>query len=177
MTKADTTPSATTTSPRLQLLVGVGILVVSAVMAVGAMFIPSTAGYQGVGPNFLPWLVAGVLAICGALLCWHATHGGYRDVEAPSGADRGDWKAIAWVSAGVLSIAALITTIGFAVSCAIGFMLAVRGLRGAEGKPAGDVKQTLIDAAVGLAIAAPVFWLFRKLLGLSLPALTASGWI
>lgn len=177
MTKADTTSSATEPSPRLQLLVGAAILVLAAVMATGAWFIPSTSGYQGVGPNFLPWLVASVLALCGAMLCWHATHGGYRDVEAPSGAEHGDWKALAWVSAGVLSIAALITTIGFVLSCAIGFMLAVRGLRAAEGKPAGGVKQTLIDAAVGLAISAPVFWLFRKLLGLSLPALSASGWI
>jgi putative tricarboxylic transport membrane protein len=169
--------SEVATSPRLQLLVGLGVLLVAAVMAVGAWFIPSTAGYQGVGPNFLPWVVSGALAICGALLCFQATHGGYREVEAPSGAERGDWKALAWVSAGVLQIAALITTVGFVIACAIAFMLAVRGLRGAEGKPAGGVKQTLIDGLIGLAIAAPVFWLFRKLLGLSLPALTQSGWI
>lgn len=165
------------TPPRLQLLVGLGTLGVAGALAVGAWFIPSTAGYQGVGPNFLPWLVSAVLALCGALLCWQATHGGYREVEAPSGALRGDWKAFAWVSAGALEIAALITTIGFVPSCAIGFMLAVRGLRGAEGKPAGGVKQTLVDALVGLAISAPVFWLFRKLLGLTLPGLSDSGWI
>ncbi len=160
-----------------QLGVGLGVLLIAAVMAGGAWFIPSTAGYQGVGPNFLPWLVSGVLAICGALLCWHATHGGYRDVETPSGAERGDWKAFAWVSVGVLEIAALITTLGFVLSCALGFMLAVRGLRVSEGKPAGNAQQTLIDALVGLAISAPVFWLFRKLLGLTLPGLSASGWI
>ena len=51
-----------------QLLVGLGVLAVAAVMAGGALFIPSTAGYQGVGPNFLPWLVSVVLALCGALL-------------------------------------------------------------------------------------------------------------
>lgn len=168
---------AASSTHRRQLLVGLGTLGLAAVMAVGAWFIPSTAGYQGVGPNFLPWVVSAVLALCGGLLCWQATHGGYRDVEAPSGAERGDWKALAWVSAGVLQIAALITTLGFVLSCAIGFMLAVRGLRGSEGKPAGDVQQTLVDALVGLAISAPVFWLFRKLLGLSLPALTQSGWI
>lgn len=169
--------SASATSPRLQLLVGLGTLAVAAVMAAGAWFIPSEAGYQGVGPNFLPWLVSAVLALCGALLCWHATQGGYREMEAPSGAERGDWKAFAWVSAGVLGIAALITTLGFVLSCALGFVLAVRGLRGSEGKPAGGMRQTLADAAIGLAISAPVFWLFRKLLGLTLPALTQSGWI
>lgn len=168
------TPAAPT---RLQLLAGLGVIVLAAVMAVGAWFIPSAAGYAGVGPDFLPWLVSGVLAVCGALLAWHATHGGYRDMEPPSGAAHGDWKALAWVSAGVLEIAALITTLGFVLSCAAGFMLAVRGLRGAEGKPAGDLRQTLVDAAIGLAISAPVFWLFRQLLGLSLPGLSASGWI
>lgn len=169
--------STSATSPRLQLLVGLGTLAVAAVMAAGAWFIPSTAGYQGVGPNFLPWVVSAVLALCGALLSWHATHGGYREMEVPSGAGRGDWKAFAWVSAGVLEIAALITTLGFVLACALGFVLAVRGLRGSEGKPGGGAKRTLIDTAIGLAISAPVFWLFRKLLGLTLPALTQSGWI
>jgi putative tricarboxylic transport membrane protein len=169
-----TTPTA---SSRLQLLVGLGVVVLAVAMAAGAWFIPSAAGYAGVGPNFLPWLVSGVLAVCGALLAWAATHGGYHDVAPPSGAARGDWKALAWVSAGVLEIAALITTTGFVLSCSVGFMLAVRGLRISEGKAGGDLRQTLFDALIGLAISAPVFWLFRKLLGLSLPGLSASGWI
>lgn len=172
MTVALSTPAS-----RRQWLVGLGTLALAAALAAGAWFIPSTAGYQGVGPNFLPWVVSGALALCGALLCWQAAHGGWRDMEAPSGAERGDWRAFGWVSAGVLAIAALITTIGFVLSCALGYLLAVRGLRGAEGRPAGSLRQTLVDALVGLAISAPVFWVFRKLLGLSLPALTAGGWI
>ncbi|MET0333472.1 MAG: tripartite tricarboxylate transporter TctB family protein [Rhizobacter sp.] len=169
--------TAAASPARLQLLVGLGVVGLSVVMAVGAWVIPSTAGYAGVGPNFLPWVVSGVLLVCGALLMWHATHGGYRAVEAPSGAARGDWRALAWVSAGVLAIAGLITPIGFVFACALGFTLAVRGLRGAEGKPHGDLKQTVIDALVGLAIAAPVFWLFRQLLAINLPGLTGTGWI
>ena len=31
-------------------------------------FIPSDAGYAGVGPDFLPWLVSAALFVCGALL-------------------------------------------------------------------------------------------------------------
>ena len=42
----------------LQTLVGVGVLLVGAGLAFGALSIPSEAGYAGVGPNFLPWLVA-----------------------------------------------------------------------------------------------------------------------
>jgi putative tricarboxylic transport membrane protein len=154
-----------------------GVLGVGALLAFGALSIPGQAGYGGVGPNFLPWLVSAALLLCGALLMKQALGGGYRDREAPSGAPRGDWVAFAWVSAGVLVTAALITRIGFVLACALCFALAVRGLRGAEGKPAGDVKQTLIDVATGLAIALPVYWLFTKLLAINLPGLTGTGWL
>jgi len=99
-----------------------------------------------------------------------------RDAD-PRGAARGDWRALAWVSAGVLLNAALITTIGFILSCSLCFVLAVRGLRASEGKPAGDLRQTAKDAVTGMLIAAPVFWLFTQLLAVNLPGITASGWI
>lgn len=158
-------------------LIGAGALVVAAVLAVGAVSIPSASGYAGVGPNFLPWVVALALAICGVWLIWEARTGGYRDMEAPSGGAKGDWPALAWVSAGVLGNAALITEIGFILSCSLCFVLAVRGLRLSEGKPAGSARQTVIDAVTGMLIAAPVFWMFTKVLAISLPGITASGWI
>ena len=98
-------------------------------------------------------------------------------METPSGAPRGDWVALAWVSAGVLLNATLITTIGFILRCALCFTLAVRGLRASEGKPAGNLRQTLIDAVTGMLIAAPVYWLFTKLLAVNLPGISSSGWI
>ena len=160
-----------------QTAVGAGTLLVGAVMAYGATFISSDAGYAGVGPNALPWLVSAVLMLCGAWLIWEARTGGYREMESPSGAARGDWKAVAWVVAGVLANASLITVIGFILSCALCFALAVRGLRMAEGRAGGGVRQSVIDAATGLSISAPVFWMFTKLLSINLPGLTASGWL
>ena len=160
-----------------QLLIGMGVGLVGAILAFGAVFIPSEAGYAGVGPNFLPWVVASALLVCGALLAREAWTGGFRDMEPPSGALQGDWKALAWVSAGVLGNAALITSIGFALSCALCFALAVRGLRSAEGRPAGDAMQTLRDTCIGLAIALPVFWVFTKLLAINLPGVTGTGWL
>jgi putative tricarboxylic transport membrane protein len=56
-------------------------------------------------------------------------------------------------------------------------VLAVRGLRASEGKPAGNVRQTVKDAVIGIVISAPVFWLFTKVLAVNLPGITASGWI
>ena len=163
--------------PLGQLFIALGVAAVGVVLAIGAAFIPSEAGYAGVGPNFLPWVVACALLVCGAMLAREALSGGFRDMEPPSGAERGDWKALAWVSAAILANAALITTIGFVLSCALCFALAVRGLRSAEGRAAGDAMQTLRDAAVGLAIALPVFWMFTKVLAINLPGVTGTGWL
>jgi putative tricarboxylic transport membrane protein len=80
---------------RLQTALGGGALLVSALLAWGATGISSEAGYAGVGPNFLPWVVAGALALCGAFLVYEALTGGWRHMEEPSGAAQGDWVAFA----------------------------------------------------------------------------------
>ena len=162
---------------RHQLIIGGAALLLGAVIAFGALSIPSAAGYAGVGPDFLPWVVAVVLMVCGAWLVLHAQRGGWRNVEAPSGAAQGDWRALLWVAAGVAANAALITTIGFILSCTLCYLLAVRGLRGSEGKPQGGARGLVIDFITGFLIAAPAFWLFTKVLAINLPGLTGSGWI
>jgi putative tricarboxylic transport membrane protein len=162
---------------RHQKLIGAGALVLAALLAWGALDIPSTAGYAGVGPNFLPWVVTAVLALCGAWLIYEAASGGWRDMDEPTGAARGDWVALAWVAAGITANAMLLTRIGFILSCTVCFMLAVRGLRGSEGKPHGGVRGGVVDFVTGFLIAAPAFWLFTKVLGINLPGLTGTGWI
>jgi putative tricarboxylic transport membrane protein len=83
------------------------------------------------------------------------------------------------MSAGLLANAALITTIGFILSCTLCFALAVRGLRTAELEKIGTFngKQFFKDLLIGFAIAAPVYWMFTKLLAINLPGLTSTGWI
>ena len=159
-----------------QTLIGVGVLVLAGLLAAGAVSISSEAGYSGVGPNFLPWVVGIALAICGALMVWEARSGGYRDMEEPSGGEHGNWIGFAWMSGGLLANALLITRIGFILSCTLCFVLAVRGLRLSEGRPAGPAVMAR-DAGIGLAIAAPVYWMFTKLLAINLPGLTATGWL
>ena len=160
-----------------QLGIGVGTLAMGIAIGIGATAISSEAGYSGVGPNFLPWVVALMLAIGGVLLVREALTGGYRNMEEPSGAASGHWAGFAWVSVAVLVNAALITTIGFILSCALCFVLAVHGFKSAEGRLDLSPRAWLVDAAVGCAIAAPVFWMFTQLLGLNLPGLTATGWL
>ena len=176
---ADTTPAREARPDHRpgQLAMGIAAVVVAAVLAYGAAYIPSDAGYAGVGPDFLPWLVAAALGLCGVMLILEVRSGGYRNMEEPSGAARGDWHALAWVAAGILGNAALITTLGFILSCALCYTLAVRGLRISEGRSGGNAMQALRDAVTGIVIAAPTYWLFTKFLAVNLPGLTGTGWI
>ena len=161
---------------RDQTLVGAGVIVLALGLGYGAIDIPSDAGYAGVGPNFLPWVVAISLLVCGAFLVYEAQSGGFRDME-DVGDEKPHWAGFVWMSTGMLVNAALITTLGFVFSCALCFVLAARGLRDAQGTSTGGLRSWLIDSVVGLLIAAPVYWMFTKFLAISLPGLTQSGWI
>jgi putative tricarboxylic transport membrane protein len=160
-----------------QTLVGAGVILIGAALAAGAISIPAAAGYGGVGPNFLPWLVSGVLVVCGVLIVREARTGGFRELEPPSGSERGYWPGVAWISAGLLANAALITTIGFILSCTLCYLLAVQGLRRAAGQDAMRPQTLATDLFTGLAISAPVFWIFTQFLAINLPGLTSSGWL
>lgn len=159
-----------------QTLLGAGVLLLALGMAVGAWTIPSEAGYTGVGPNFLPWLVTAVLLVCGLVLLYEARTGGFRDMDEADG-EPPYWAGFAWMSGGLLLNAALITSIGFVLSCTLCFVMATRGLRLSQGKVAGGLRPWIADAITGVLIAAPVYWMFTKFLAINLPGLTQSGWL
>jgi len=162
--------------PTAQILVGAIVALTGLGLAGGALKIPGEAGYGGVGPNFLPWVVSGVLLICGVMILREAFTGGFRQMEEPSSGDRAWWPGLVWVSAGLLANAALITTIGFILSCTLCYLLAVQGLRRAQGQSPG-ARAIGIDVITGALISAPVFWAFTQFLAINLPGLTNSGWI
>ena len=72
---------------------------------------------------------------------------------------------------------ALITTIGFILSCTLCFVLAVQGLRSAFSTSDRRPVTWLKDVLIGLAISAPVYWSFTKFLAINLPGLTKTGWL
>ena len=162
---------------RSETLVGAACLLLGALLAWGATGISSEAGYAGVGPNFLPWVVSVVLLTSGAWLLVQALTGGFRGRSDPEGAASGDWLSFAWISAALLLNALLITRIGFIASCTLAFVIAVRGFHISQERPRASLSAWAKDALVGAAISAPVFWLFTKVLGVSLPGLTTTGWL
>jgi putative tricarboxylic transport membrane protein len=165
-----------------QSAVALAVLALAGVLALGAADISSEAGYAGIGPNFLPWLVAAGLAVVAAFLWFEARSGGFRDMPDPLASDAPPqsapcWRGFAWMSGALLLNAALITSIGFIFSCTLCFACAAHGLRLAQSGAAQSLRNWLTDLGIGLLIAAPVFWMFTKFLAISLPGLTQSGWL
>jgi putative tricarboxylic transport membrane protein len=117
------------------------------------------------------------LLACGVWLLYEAATGGFRELEEPAADERGFWPGFVWVSAGLLLNAALIERLGFILSCALCFMLAVRGFKSAEGRRERSLRSFIADLLVGLAIAAPVYWMFTQGLAINLPGLTGTGWL
>lgn len=159
-----------------QMLVGGGTVVLAALLAAGASQIHGDAGYAGIGPAFLPWLVSGAMALCGVLLMIEAARAPAPTPSSDEPPAKGDLSSMAWISAGLLLNAALINTLGFILSCALLFALAARGFRRSMGQAPG-LAQLGRDALIGFVISAPVYWMFTKGLGLTLPGLTKTGWL
>lgn len=162
-------------------LLAAAMLALAGIYAAGAAGISSEAGYSGVGPNFLPWVVTFALAALGAVLGWQAIGGGWPNMPEADEGQATDWAAFAWVSAGLIANSALITTVGFILSCALCFALAAQGFRRSNAEPgavrAAQIKRLGVDFLIGAAIAAPVFWMFTLGLNVTLPGLTNTGWL
>jgi len=160
-----------------QVALSAGITALGVLIVAGSFFLPEGGGYAQVGPSLVPRVVGAGLILLGALLIKESLTGGFDGVDEEAEAKLPiDWPAFAWVTAGLLANAALITTIGFILSCTLCYLLAVQGLRRAQGQPA-NAGTIGVDALTGALISAPVYWAFTKFLAINLPGLTGSGWI
>jgi putative tricarboxylic transport membrane protein len=134
---------------------GIGVAGVTATL-------PSEGGYAGIGPNFIPAVVAAGLILLGLWLAFEAFTGGWRS--------RGESKEVfernpfLWVSGGLFAHMALIGWAGFVVAGSVLFAGVARGF--GSRRPARDL-------AVGLVLCVGIFLFFVKLLNVNLPA----GWL
>lgn len=152
---------------RPNLIAGLGIAGVALLFATGLPSIDATGGYSGLSPRFLPTIVVAGLSICAALLL-------VRRSSVPGEPDDGALQAapvqanrvarLFTLLTGLAGMIALIGTLGF-VTCATLLLVAVARAFGS--------RRPLRDGLVGLAITLPLWLIFTRLLGLSLPLLPA----
>ena len=134
---------------------GVGVAAVTATL-------PSEGGYAGIGPNFIPAVVAAGIIALGIWLAAEAFSGGWRD--APEHAEKFEPLPFVWVSAGLFAHMVLIGWAGFIVAGTALFVCVARGF---------GSRRIARDIAVALVLTLGIYLFFVKLLNVGLPA----GWL
>ncbi|UZE25759.1 tripartite tricarboxylate transporter TctB family protein [Pseudomonas sp. B21-056] len=151
-----------------QLAIGVGVIAIGVILAIGALRFPPEMGFVILGAHVYPCAVAAFLAGVGAVLSYQAITGGFRELAGNGDGvlPNGKWGA-AWVTAGIVAIALLINVIGFVLAAALLFACSARGF---------GSRHPLRDLAIGIALTLPIYWLFNAGLGVALPPLI-NAWI
>jgi putative tricarboxylic transport membrane protein len=134
---------------------GIGVAAVTATL-------PSEGGYAGIGPNFIPAVVAAGIIVLGLWLGYEAFTGGWR--SAAEHAERFEPRPFLWITAGLFAHMALIGWAGFVIAGTVLFACVARGF---------GSRRTVRDVAIGLVLALAIFLFFVKLLNVNLPA----GWL
>jgi putative tricarboxylic transport membrane protein len=148
-------------APGGQLAVAAGILATGAFVLGGSFFLPTGGGYAQVGPGVVPRVVGLFLLVLGAFLAYEAFTGGFQGVDEEAEARVPmDWRAFAWVSAGIIVYGLAVEPVGFVISSAALFVLVARGFAS---------RRWASNILVGLALAAVVYAIFNYGLGLTLP--------
>lgn len=150
-----------------QLAVGLGLIALCVVLAVGAYRFPPEMGFVILPAYVYPYLVAGFIGGVGVLLSYQALTGGFRELDTDSGTNPGGKAGAAWVTGGLVGVAVLINLIGFVLAAGLLFACSARGF---------GSRHPLRDMAIGIALTLPIYWLFNAGLGVSLPPLV-NAWI
>ncbi|HMN78660.1 MAG TPA: tripartite tricarboxylate transporter TctB family protein [Burkholderiaceae bacterium] len=149
---------------RPNVVVGIAVLLAAAFFGAGLTSIDDQGGYSGLSPRFLPMLVTIGLAVCGLLLLT-------RPASVPAQAEDSGGRPVrlsglGGLLAGVVVVLALIGSLGFVLASCVLMVCVARGY---------GSRRPLRDALVALLLTLPVWALFSKVLGLSLPLLPVLG--
>ena len=145
-----------------EIALSLGVVVLGIGIAAVTATLPSEGGYAGIGPNFIPAVVAAGVILLGVWLSYEAFTGGWRkrseegEVFEPS--------PFLWVSGGLFAHMLLIGWAGFVIAGTVLFACVARGF--GSRRPARDL-------AIAAALSLGIFLFFVKLLNVNLPA----GWL
>jgi putative tricarboxylic transport membrane protein len=149
-------------APAGQVAVAAGVAAIGALILGGSFFLPAGGGYAQVGPGVVPRVVGVGLLILGGFLLQEAFTGGFNGVDEEAEAKLPmHWGYFAWVSGGIIAYGLLVEHIGFIFASTILFVMVAAGF---------NERRWVLNAVVGLVLAAIVFAIFNYGLGLNLPA-------
>lgn len=145
------------------------LLALGAFLLVGAQGIPVPVNANSIGPGFFPTLVGALLVLVSLWLAADVLRGGAGEMEAAEDVDvtrASDWRTLALLSAVFLGHALVLERLGFPVAAALLFF----GVAASLGS-----RRWARDAAVAVVLAAAVFLVFARGLGVGLPAGVLQG--
>ncbi len=145
-----------------EVALSLGVIALGAGVAAVTATLPSEGGYAGIGPNFIPAVVAAGIVALGLWLSVEAFTGGWRNRAEQS--EVFEPRPFAWISAGLFAHMALIGWAGFVVAGTLLFACVARGF---------GSRRIARDIAIALVLTLGIYLFFVKLLNVSLPA----GWL
>lgn len=152
--------------PKAGYAVGLGLIVLAAIIAIDAARMRVPPAYSAYGPQIFPYISAAALAACALFFLWQTATGRPDAVAADT--DRPEWIGIVAISAGLLAQVVLIERIGFVLSTALLFFAVAWGFRS---------RRPLRDALVALVLSLVTYLVFTRLLDLQLPPGILQGFL
>ena len=153
------TPTSRVSFAWPEAVIALGLLLFAGLVLLSTFQIPVSPLYAKVGPTVFPYMTAGGLALLALLLLVEAARGGWQPVEERD--VRLDWKALAFVAAGLVLNAALIGPLGFTAASTVLFVLVAYGF---------GSRRPLRDALIGFTLALVAYFGFARLLGVNIGA-------
>lgn len=153
-----TEPSSTSSSHQVDgpvIAIGIGLIAIGILIFWQATSLRASFGNDAIGPQMMPYVMSVLLVIFGGLTCWDGWRG-----QAPE-RDADDFGPVLWIAGGLAVMIALIKTAGFIPATAMLFAATARGF---------GSRRSVIDLALGFAVAGTCYLFFVKVLGLSLPS-------
>ena len=157
-----TSENSPAAEPRLampEFLIGLGLLACAAVVLWQTLSIPVSPLYSKVGPTVFPYMTTAGLAGLAVLLMAAAARGGWQpdeEKETPT-----DWKALAFVAAGLIANVLLIQPLGFTAASVVMFVLVCFGF---------GSRHPLRDVLIALVLALAAYFGFARALGVNIGA-------
>ncbi len=132
--------------------VGIGILVLAAVVGWQTTLIPTNAVYAQVGPKVIPWLSTIMLAVLGVLMTLQGLRGGWAQEQY---GEFNPW-GLAWMLLGLALNVTLIGVAGFIIASTLLFVCTALAF---------GSRHVARDAAIGFTLALVSYVGFDRVLG------------